>query len=94
MPAGVEPDARYGAKYSIRADAPLRDDDGNIITIYDVKTGRGMRQAHAVRLRLRTGSEATVPIIEIYPDRDPVWKLRRIGPKQREPRAAIRKKTT
>jgi hypothetical protein len=74
---GVEPNASYGAEHSIRVDAPLRDDDGDIIVIYDVKTGRGMRQLHAIKLRLRTGSDATVPIIEIYPNRDPVWKFRR-----------------
>ena len=81
---GVEPDAPYGAEHSVRTDAALRDDNGDIIVIYDVKTGRGMRQLHAIKLRLRTGSEATVPIIEIYPDRDPVWKFRAAkGPESR-----------
>jgi hypothetical protein len=36
---GSQPEVPYGAKDSVRTDVILRDDDGNIIAIYDAKTG-------------------------------------------------------
>ncbi len=36
----LEPDARYGAKGSIRTDVVLRNIAGDIVAIYDLKTGR------------------------------------------------------
>lgn len=57
---------RYGAKGSIRTDVVLRDEIGDIIAIYDVKTGeKGLSPARAAELRTKTGASQNVPIIEM-----------------------------
>jgi hypothetical protein len=43
----------------------LRNDDGDIIAIYDVKTGRGLGQARVDQLRDKTGSADDTPVIEL-----------------------------
>jgi hypothetical protein len=73
---GLQPNASYGAKDSIRPDAILRDDDGNIIAIYDVKTGEGFRKLRIIQIRFRTDSESTIPLIELNRGRGPAWKSR------------------
>jgi hypothetical protein len=74
---GVQPNAPYGAKDSIRPDAILRDDDGsNIIAIYDVKTGTGLSKFRIIQIRVRTDSESTIPLIELNRGRGPAWKSR------------------
>jgi hypothetical protein len=63
---GLEPDDPYGAKDSIRTDVVLRNDAGDIIAIYDVKTGaKEISPARAAKLRARTGVGRNVPIIEL-----------------------------
>lgn len=58
--------AYYGAKGSVRPDAVLRDDGGDVIAIYDVKTGkRGIDPVRAARLRLAIGVGNDVPVIEL-----------------------------
>jgi hypothetical protein len=48
----LEPDAYYGSKESVRTDVVLRNDAGEIIAIYDVKTGsRGLRTSRIRELR-------------------------------------------
>ena len=64
--------ARYGSEGSIRTDIVLRNEAGQIIAIYDVKTGRrGISQARAAELRAKTGTGPEVPIIELN-----VWRQR------------------
>jgi hypothetical protein len=63
---GLDDDAPYGAKGSIRTDVVLRNEVGDIIAIYDVKTGGARLRAGRVReLRARTGVGPNVPIIEM-----------------------------
>jgi hypothetical protein len=53
----LNPDARYGSNQSIRTDAILRDERGNIIAIYDVKTrGAYISDSRADELRIKTRS--------------------------------------
>lgn len=59
--------SRYGMDGSIRTDVVLRDDSGNIIAIYDVKTGKatmGPIRAEEIRAYTRVGTE--VPIIILH----------------------------
>ena len=58
--------AYYGAKDSLRPDAILRSDSGDIVAIYDVKTGKsGIDPIRAARLRLSAGVGNNVPVIEL-----------------------------
>ena len=60
-------DTRYGSKHSIRTDVVLRNDIGDVIAIYDVKTGNAYLDAARVReLRTKTGAGPSVPIIEMH----------------------------
>lgn len=57
----------YGESGSIRTDVVLRNDAGDVIAIYDVKTGGATLAAARVReLRDRTGVGPDVPIIEMH----------------------------
>lgn len=57
---------RYGAKNSVRTDVVLRNDIGDVIAIYDVKTGdKGIDPARAAYLRLKLGVGNEVPIIQM-----------------------------
>jgi hypothetical protein len=70
-PADIErsfdlPDGYNDVKDSVRPDVVLRDDAGDIIAIYDVKTGeRGIDPWREDELRAATRVDATVPIIEL-----------------------------
>lgn len=56
----------YSAKKSLRPDAILRSDSGDIVAIYDVKTGeRGIDPIRAARLRVAAGVGNNVPVIEL-----------------------------
>jgi HK97 family phage portal protein len=60
----------YGASGSVRPDLILRDPDGKIIAIYDVKTGeRGLKYDRSDRLRRLTGAGPNVPVFELHPYR-------------------------
>lgn len=62
----LDPDAHYGSKGSIRTDVILRNDVGDIIAIYDVKTGtRGLSRSRGAELRAKTRTGPSVPIIEL-----------------------------
>jgi hypothetical protein len=65
----------YGAKFSIRPDVILRDDDGNILAIYDVKTGRGLDAFRVIKIRYMTSSGTTIPVIELNRWRGSLWKM-------------------
>jgi hypothetical protein len=57
--------SRYG-KGGVRTDVVLRNDVGDVIAIYDVKTGdSGIEPARAAQLRAKVGVGSKVPIIEI-----------------------------
>jgi hypothetical protein len=59
--------ARYGLDGSIRTDVVLRNDEGKIIAIYDVKTGNatmGPTRAEEIRAYTRVGTD--VPIIILH----------------------------
>jgi hypothetical protein len=56
----------YGAKDSVRPDAILRNDAGDIVAIYDVKTGeRSIDPKRAAELRVSAGVGNSVPVIEL-----------------------------
>lgn len=56
----------YGVKDSVRPDAILRNDAGDIVAIYDVKTGEsGIDPIRAARLRVNAGVGNNVPVIEL-----------------------------
>jgi hypothetical protein len=57
---------RYGAKGSVRTDVILRNDVGDVIAIYDVKTGeKGIEPERAAELRIKAGVGNEVPIIQM-----------------------------
>lgn len=57
---------RYGAKGSVRTDVILRNDVGDVIAIYDVKTGeKGIEPERAAKLRIKAGVGNEVPIIQM-----------------------------
>ena len=56
----------YGAKQSVRTDVVLRNDAGDVIAIYDVKTGeKGIEPMRAATLRSKIGVGNEVPIIQM-----------------------------
>jgi hypothetical protein len=56
----------YASPDSIRTDVVLRNTEGNIIAIYDIKTGAsGLTAARASELRAKTGASAITPVVEI-----------------------------
>jgi hypothetical protein len=56
----------YGSKGSVRPDIVLRDDGGDIVAIYDFKTGNAeITIERAARLRAAAGVGPTVPVIEL-----------------------------
>jgi hypothetical protein len=60
------PEGPYGSPDSIRTDVVFRDSDGNVIAIYDVKTGKsGLTPARANELRAKTGAGPNTPVIEL-----------------------------
>ena len=64
---GPDLDAHYGSKGSIRTDVVLRNEVGDIMAIYDVKTGDAIiDQRRAAQLRAKTGVGPRVPIIELH----------------------------
>lgn len=59
--------AHYGAEDSIRTDIVLRDDGGEPVAIYDVKTGGAYLSAKRVQeLRTKTGAGPGVHVIEMH----------------------------
>lgn len=71
-------EAFYGAKDTIRPDAILRRDTGDIAAIYDIKTGRGMSEVQVVKICYMTGSGRTIPVIELNRIRGAILKRRRL----------------
>jgi hypothetical protein len=68
-------ETRYGKDGSIRTDVVLRNPQGVIIAIYDLKTGNAIiRPSRARELRAKTGSGPEVPVIELHAVRGPAYK--------------------
>ncbi|WP_147292604.1 hypothetical protein [Undibacter mobilis] len=62
-----EEDTRYGSKGTVRTDVVLKNDAGDVIAIYDVKTGNAYLDAPRVReLRAKTGVTLSIPVIEMH----------------------------
>lgn len=60
-------------KKTISPDVVLRNDIGDIIAVYDVKTGdEGLDRARRAALRAATGVDRSVPIIELRVCNDPI----------------------
>jgi hypothetical protein len=71
-------DPRYGLLGTIRTDVILRNIQGDIIAIYDVKTGeRPMSQSRANELRV-TRAAPNTPVFELNIVRGPSRKYRRV----------------
>jgi len=68
----------YGSTNSIRIDVILRDEGGNIIAIYDVKTGRGLEPSRVDELRAKTRAPANTTVIELRFE-GPVLKIQFSG---------------
>jgi hypothetical protein len=64
---GVNEDAPYGAKESVRPDVVLRDKEGNIVAMYDVKTGHGFSKFSVIKYRVRTETDSFIPLFELHP---------------------------
>ena len=57
----------YGAEGSVRTDVALRNDDGEVVAIYDLKTGGArLSSGRAEELRAKTKSGPNVPVIELH----------------------------
>ncbi len=62
-----EQGTRYGSKGTVRTDIILRNDIGDVIAIYDVKTGTAELDARRVQeLRVKTDAGLHIPIIEMH----------------------------
>jgi hypothetical protein len=71
-------DAPYGFRGSVRTDVVLRNDAGDVIAIYDVKTGeRGIDSTRAAELGAKTRAAADVPVIELHVFRGVTRKYRK-----------------
>jgi len=58
---------RYGLKDSIRTDVIMRDESGQIIAIWDVKTGNAtLTDDRRQEIRAEVGAAANVPVIELH----------------------------
>lgn len=74
---GLTPNASYGEEDSIRTDVLLRDDTGDIIAIYDVKTGETRLKPWRVReLREMTDTTSGTYVFEVNPSRGVSLKYR------------------
>ncbi|MBK8008459.1 MAG: hypothetical protein IPK23_08520 [Rhizobiales bacterium] len=67
---GLEPEVRYGARLSVRTDVVFRSESGDIIAIYDVKTGTTpMPLSRKRELYEKTRTDESVPIIILRVER-------------------------
>jgi hypothetical protein len=67
--------ANYGADGSIRTDVILRNKKGQIIAIFDLKTGNAIiSPSRARELRAMTRAGPEVPVIELHSAKGPAYK--------------------
>ena len=60
-------DYRYGSKGTIGTDVVLRNDLGEVIVIYDVKTGGAELDVRRLaQLRAKTNANLSVPVVEMH----------------------------
>jgi hypothetical protein len=72
--------ADYGEDGTIRVDVYMRDETGNVIAIWDVKTGGAILTGARVRqLRAEVGVGTDVPVIELHVNRGATLKARTWG---------------
>jgi hypothetical protein len=75
------PGARYGSKDSVRTDVVLRNDAGDIIAIYDVKTGNADLDRRRVKeLLAKTGAAPGTPVFQLHLTHGPSRKAEQVGP--------------
>ncbi len=66
----------YGSQASVRPDVVLRNDIGDIIAVYDVKTlDAALKPGRVNQLRAAIGIESTVPVIDLHIERGPTLKF-------------------
>jgi hypothetical protein len=86
----LEPDARYGSKLSIRTDVVLRNAAGEIIAIYDVKTGDADLGPKRVKaLQAKTRAAPGTPVIQLHLTHGPSRKAEQIDPHGRSRQASL-----
>jgi hypothetical protein len=67
--------ANYGAAGSIRTDVIVRSPGGDVVAIYDVKTGGAvLRPSRAAKLRAMTKAADDTPVIELHFERGASFK--------------------
>lgn len=72
-----EQGTRYGSKGTVRTDVVLKNDIGDVIAIYDVKTGTAYLDRRRVQeLRAKTGAGPEIPLIEMHIQRGLSLKAR------------------
>ena len=77
-------DPRYGLAGTIRTDVALQNDQGDVIAIYDVKTGdRQLSPARASQLRQMTRAAPDTPVFELNVDRGITRKCSLASPSDR-----------
>jgi hypothetical protein len=75
------PGARYGSKDSIRTDVVLRNEAGDVIAIYDVKTGDAdLSPARVNKLLAKTRAAPGTPVIQMHVKHGLSLKAEQIGP--------------
>jgi hypothetical protein len=75
------PGARYGSKDSVRTDVVLRNDVGDIIAIYDVKTGDAdLNEDRVNELLAKTRAAPGTPVIQLHLTYGPSRKAEQVGP--------------
>jgi hypothetical protein len=58
---------RYGSKGTVRTDVVLRNEFGEVIVIYDVKTGGAYLDVRRLaELRAKTNTNLSVPVVEMH----------------------------
>jgi hypothetical protein len=70
-----------GHRKAVKPDVVLRNDSGDIIAIYDVKTlDASLRPGRANQLRAATKADSNVPVIDLHIERGPVIKSQQGDP--------------
>jgi hypothetical protein len=85
------PGSRYGSKDSIRTDVVLRNDAGDIIAIYDVKTGAAdLDERRVNELLAKTRAAPGTPVFQLHLSHGPSRKAEQVGPDLPMPVASLR----
>jgi hypothetical protein len=85
------PGARYGSKDSIRTDVVLRNAIGDIIAIYDVKTGDAdLDERRVNELLAKTRAAPGTPVIQLHLTHGPSRKAEQVGPNLPAQMASLR----